>query len=175
VTASDRPGPSSGLGHESAAASNPEPALFTIGYEGATPDRLIETLRQAGVTTLVDVRELPNSRRPGFAKRALSEALARAGIGYRHVRALGTPPEGRAAAKAGRSAEMKRIFGARLAGTEAQAAVAALAAEAREGRVCLLCLEADPAQCHRSLVAEAVASPGDIAIVHLHAAGALPA
>jgi uncharacterized protein (DUF488 family) len=152
-----------------------ERPLFTIGYEGATPDRLIETLREAGVATLVDVRELPNSRRPGFAKRALSEALGRAGIEYRHVRALGTPPEGRAAAKAGRSAEMKRIFGARLAGTEAQAAVASLAAEARERRVCLLCLEADPAQCHRSLVAEAVASPGDIAIVHLHAVGAFPA
>jgi uncharacterized protein (DUF488 family) len=152
-----------------------ERPLFTIGYEGATPDRLIETLREAGVTMLVDVRELPNSRRPGFAKRALSEALGHAGIGYRHVRALGTPAEGRAAARAGRTGEMKRIFGARLAGGEAQAAVAALAAEAREARLCLLCLEADPAQCHRSLVAEAVACPGDIAIVHLHAAGALPA
>ena len=128
-----------------------------------------------GRNTRRDSQNSANSRRPGFAKRALSEALARAGIGYRHVRALGTPPEGRAAAKAGRTGEMKRIFGARLAGTEAQAAVAALAAEARAGRVCLLCLEADPAQCHRSLVAEAVASPGDIAIVHLHAAGALPA
>jgi uncharacterized protein (DUF488 family) len=175
VTASDRPGPSCGAGRESAASSTSENPLFTIGYEGATPDRLIEALRQAGVTTLVDVRELPNSRRPGFAKRALSEALAHAGIGYRHVRALGTPPEGRAASKAGRTGEMKRIFGARLAGTEAQAAVAALAAEAREGRVCLLCLEADPRRCHRSLVAEAVACPGDIAIVHLHAAGDLPA
>lgn len=148
--------------------------LFTIGYEGATPDRLIETLREAGVATLVDVRDLPNSRRPGFAKRALSEALERAGIGYRHLRALGTPPEGRAAAKAGRTGEMKRIFGARLAGGEAQAAVAALAAEARGARLCLLCLEADPNQCHRSLVAEAVASTGDIAIVHLHAIGNLP-
>jgi uncharacterized protein (DUF488 family) len=153
-------------------AENP---LFTIGYEGATPDRLIGTLLEAGVTTLVDVRELANSRRPGFAKRALSEALGQAGIGYRHVRALGTPAEGRAAARAGRSAEMKRIFGARLAGGEAQAAVAALAAEAREARLCLLCLEADPAQCHRSLVAEAVACPGDMAIVHLHVAGDLPA
>ncbi|MFC7475290.1 DUF488 family protein [Dankookia sp. GCM10030260] len=175
MTASDRPGPSSGPGRESAASASSESSLFTIGYEGATPDRLIETLRAAGVTTLVDVRELPNSRRPGFAKRALSEALARAGIGYRHVRALGTPPEGRAAAKAGRTGEMKRIFGARLAGTEAQAAVAALAAEAPAARLCLLCLEADPRQCHRTLVAEAVASAGDIAIVHLHTAGDLPA
>jgi uncharacterized protein (DUF488 family) len=149
----------------------PASPLFTIGYEGATPERLIGRLKEAGVTTLVDVRELPNSRRPGFSKRALSEALQRAGIGYHHVRALGTPPEGRAAARAGRSAEMRRIFGARLAGTEGQAAVAELAAQAREGRICLLCLEADPARCHRTLVAEAVASQGGVAIVHLHPAG----
>ena len=148
--------------------------LFTIGYEGATQDGLIARLRQAGVTTLVDVRELPNSRRPGFAKRSLSEALERAGIGYRHVRALGTPPEGRAAARAGRTGEMKRIFGARLAGMEAQAAVADLAAATRQERLCLLCLEAEPAVCHRALVAEAVASAGGIAIVHLHSAGDLP-
>jgi len=175
VTASERPGRCSGPGRDPAAASASDPPLFTIGYEGATPDRLVATLLEAGITTLVDVRELPNSRRPGFAKRALSEALGRAGIGYRHVRALGTPPEGRAAAKAGRTGEMQRIFGARLAGTEAQAAVAALAGEAREARLCLLCLEADPSVCHRTLVAEAVARSGGIAIVHLHAAGALPA
>ncbi len=122
----------------------PVPPLFTIGYEGATPEALIARLRAAGVTTLVDVRELPNSRRPGFAKQALSGALQAAGLRYVHLRALGTPPEGRAAARAGRSAEMKRIFGARLAGTEAQAAIAALAGQAREERLCLLCLEADP-------------------------------
>lgn len=148
--------------------------LFTIGYEGTTPDALVATLREAGVTMLVDVRELPNSRRPGFAKRALSETLERAGIAYRHVRALGTPAEGRAAARAGRSAEMKRIFGARLAGTEAQAALAALAGEARAGRVCLLCLEADPARCHRTLVAEAVAASGELDIIHLHPCGGMP-
>jgi len=150
------------------------PPLFTIGYEGLTPDRMIAMLREAGVTTLVDVRELPNSRRPGFAKRALSEALGRAGIGYAHVRALGTPPEGRAAARAGRTGEMQRIFGARLAGTEAQAAVAALAAQAGTERICLLCLEADPAQCHRRLVAEAVAAVDGTSIVHLRQAGNMP-
>lgn len=151
-----------------------ESPLFTIGYEGTTPDALVASLREAGVTTLVDVRELPNSRRPGFSKRALAEVLERAGIGYRHVRALGTPAEGRAAARAGRSAEMKRIFGARLAGTEAQAAVAGLTAAAREGRLCLLCLERDPARCHRTLVAEAIARTGGIAIVHLQPACDVP-
>jgi uncharacterized protein (DUF488 family) len=133
--------------------------VFTIGYEEATPPRLIAALRAAGVTTLVDVRALANSRKPGFAKRALGAALAEAGIAYQHVPALGTPAEGRAAARAGRPAEMRRIFGARLAGLEGQAALAALTAQARAEPVCLLCLEADPAQCHRTLVAEAVGLP----------------
>lgn len=147
------------------------PTLFTIGYEGTTPDRLIGTLQAAGVRQLVDVRELANSRRPGFAKRALSEALGRAGIEYTHVKALGTPAEGRAAARAGRAAEMHRIFRVRLAGMEAQAALAGLAAQAREAPVCLLCLEADPQQCHRRLVAEALQGLGDFAVTHLHPSG----
>ena len=149
-------------------------ALFTIGYDGATPARLIAALRGAGVATLVDVRAIAASRKPGFAKTALSAALAEAGIGYDHQRALGTPAEGRAAARAGCTAEMRRIFAARLAGTEAQAALAALAARARAEPVCLLCLEADPAQCHRTLVAEAVAAGGGIAISHLHPAAETP-
>jgi uncharacterized protein (DUF488 family) len=149
--------------------------LFTIGYEDATPARLIGTLKDAGVTTLVDVRALANSRRPGFAKTALSAALAEAGIGYEHVKALGTPAAGRAAARAGRPAEMRRIFSAHLAGTEAQAALANLtdrvhSDRARRETLCLLCLEADPAQCHRTLVAEAVAATGGAAITHLHPA-----
>ena len=74
--------------------------LFTTGYEAATPARLIATLRDAGVTTLVDVRALANSRRPGFAKTALSAALAEAGIGYEHLKALGTLAAGRAAMRA---------------------------------------------------------------------------
>ena len=144
--------------------------LFTIGYEDATPARLIEALHGAGVTTLVDVRALANSRKPGFAKTALSAALAEAGIGYQHVKALGTPAEGRAAVRAGRPAEMRRIFGAHLAGLEAQAALAGLADQARRETVCLLCLEADPARCHRTLVAEAVAATSGVAVTHLHPA-----
>jgi uncharacterized protein (DUF488 family) len=140
--------------------------VFTIGYEDATPARLISALRDQGVATLVDVRALANSRRPGFAKRALGAALAEAGIGYLHVPALGTPAEGRAAVREGRPAEMRRIFAARLAGVEAQAALAALSAQARREPVCLLCLEADPQRCHRTLVAEAVGLP----VHHLSAA-----
>jgi len=135
------------------------PAVATIGYEGATPDRLIAALKAEGVATLVDVRAIAASRRPGFAKRALSAAVEGAGIGYLHLRALGTPASGREAARAGRPAEMRRIFAAHLAGVEAQAALAKLSALARRQPVCLLCLEADPAHCHRTLVAEAVGLP----------------
>jgi uncharacterized protein (DUF488 family) len=142
--------------------------LFTIGYEQATPAALIEALRAAGVRTLVDVRALANSRRPGFSKRALSAALEEAGIGYEHLRALGTPAEGRAAVRSGHPEAMRRIFAEHLKGTEPQAALAALADRARREPVCLLCLEADPRHCHRTLVAEAVAAGGDIAITHLH-------
>lgn len=145
--------------------------VCTIGYEGATPDALIAALRAAGVETLVDVRALASSRRPGFAKTALSAALEGAGIGYLHLRALGTPAEGRAAVRAGKPAVMRRIFAAHLAGDEPQAALANLTDLAQRQRVCLLCLEADPAQCHRTLVAEAVGLP----IRHLHPAGVSPA
>lgn len=141
--------------------------VLTVGYEGATPDRLIAALKEAGVETLVDVRALANSRRPGFAKGALSAALGEAGIGYLHLRALGTPAAGRAAVRAGRPEAMRRIFAEHLAGTEAQAALAGLRDLARRQRVCLLCLEADPRRCHRTLVAEAV----DLPVVHLSPGG----
>lgn len=133
--------------------------VLTIGYEGTTPDGLIAALKASGVRVLVDVRALANSRKPGFAKGALSASLEAAGIGYLHLRALGTPAEGRVAVRSGRPAEMRRIFAKHLAGTEAQAALANLSDLARQQRVCLLCLEADPRQCHRTLVAEAVGLP----------------
>lgn len=139
-------------------------AVLTIGYEGTTPDRLIAALKGAEVATLVDVRALANSRRPGFAKGALSAALEAAGIGYLHLRALGTPAAGRAAVRAGRPAEMRRIFAAHMKGDEPQAALANLRDLSARQRVCLLCLEADPAHCHRTLVAEAVGG----GVTHLH-------
>nr|WP_255569331.1 DUF488 domain-containing protein [Neoroseomonas alba] len=120
-------------------------------------------MQDSGVRVLVDVRALANSRKPGFAKTALSAALEQAGIGYLHLRALGTPAEGRASVRSGKPAEMRRIFARHLAGTEAQAALANLSDLARQQRVCLLCLEADPQHCHRTLVAEAVGLP----VVHL--------
>ncbi|WP_372616967.1 DUF488 family protein [Falsiroseomonas sp.] len=133
--------------------------VATIGYETATPATLVAALRAAGVARVVDVRALANSRKPGFAKRALSAALAEAGICYEHLPALGTPAAGREAARSGRPEVMRRVFAAHLAGVEPQAALAGLRERARHERLCLLCLEADPARCHRTLVAEAIGLP----------------
>lgn len=144
------------------------PSLATIGYEGTTVQRVVEVLREAAVALLVDVRAVASSRRPGFSKTRLAAHLEEAGIGYLHLRGLGTPAEGRAAARAGRHDEMRRIFGGHLAMPGAQAELDALAEIVRSGRrACLLCFEADPAHCHRTLVAAAVSSLVPVEIVHL--------
>ena len=131
--------------------------LATIGYENTTVPRFLETLKGAGVDLLVDVRAIAGSRRPGFAKTKLAENVGTIGIEYLHLRGLGTPAEGRAAARAGRHDEMRSVFMEHLETPEAQDELERLAELVRSGRrVCLLCLEADPAHCHRSLVAEAL-------------------
>jgi uncharacterized protein (DUF488 family) len=146
----------------------PANSVATIGYENATVPRLLEALAGAGVDLVVDVRALANSRRPGFAKTRLSAALAEAGIGYLHLRSLGTPAEGRAAARAGRHDELREVFHAHLATADARGGMEELASLVRGGRrVCLLCLEADPAHCHRSLVAGALAERVPVEVVHL--------
>lgn len=143
-------------------------SIATIGYEDTTVQRFLDTLKDAGVELLVDVRAVAGSRRPGFAKTKLSENVASIGIGYLHLRGLGTPSDGRAAARAGRHDEMRAIFLDHLETTEAQADLHALAELVRGGkRVCLLCLEADPAHCHRSIVAEALGEIVPITVDHL--------
>ena len=117
---------------------------------------MIAALTGAGVAVLADVRALPLSRRPGFSKTALAAALAEAGIEYRHFKALGTPADGRAAARAGRHAELERIYAGQLQLPEAMAAGAQLADLARERHVALLCYERDARVCHRTLLREAM-------------------
>jgi uncharacterized protein (DUF488 family) len=142
--------------------------VTTVGYQGATVHTFLQALREARVELLVDVRAVSSSRRPGFAKSALAANLQGAGIEYLHLRDLGTPAAGRAAARAGRHAEMRRIFLAHLGTSAAQAALEALGEIVRSGRrVCLLCFEADAAHCHRSLVADALAALVPLRVTHL--------
>jgi uncharacterized protein (DUF488 family) len=141
--------------------------IFTIGYEGTTVGEFIAALLQAGVKRVIDVRALPLSRRPGFSKTALKGALEEAGIEYLHLKALGTPADGRAAARAGRHADMARIYAGQLELPEAMAQSAQMLELAREKPSALLCLERDPTHCHRSLLLDAMAAGAEVR--HLYA------
>lgn len=141
--------------------------IFTIGYENATVSELIAALRAAGVERVIDVRALPLSRRPGFSKTALRNALAESGIDYVHLRALGTPAEGRAAARAGRHSDLMRIYSGQLELPEAMAEAGQMLELAAAGPSALLCYERDPSACHRSLLLEEVAPLAEV--THLFA------
>ena len=130
--------------------------LFTIGYEGATQAELIGALKAAGVERVIDVRAVPMSRKPGFSKNILAAGLREAGIDYVHLRALGTPPAGREAARKGRFDVMERIYAEQLETTEAGVDAARMVALAKEKPSVLLCFERDPAHCHRTPLREAV-------------------
>jgi uncharacterized protein (DUF488 family) len=136
--------------------------IFTIGYEATTMSDFIAALASAGVKRVIDVRALPLSRRPGFSKTPLKGALAEAGIDYVHLRALGTPPSGREAARKGRHAELERIYGGQLELPEAIAEGAQMLELARERPSALLCYEREPSGCHRSLLLRAVAPDADV-------------
>src|ERR1700720_1341317 len=145
--------------------------LYTIGYEKALLKDIISTLAAARVATLIDVRDRPISRRPGFSKRQLAAAIQDAGMRYVHLQALGTPPEGRLAS---RRREWDRFWGIveeKLARPEAELALqeAAEIAEAAPG--CLLCYEADWQICHRRRVAEMLAQRHGLAVSHLKVGG----
>lgn len=130
------------------------PAPATIGYENATLDDVIARLKAAGIAIVIDVRAVASSRRPGFSKTMLAASLAAQGIGYLHLRALGTPKPGREAARAGRIGEMREIFERHMATPEAVDALAHAIAVASEKPAAMLCYEADAAGCHRRVLAE---------------------
>ena len=129
--------------------------IFTIGYEGATQAELVAALVAAGVERVIDVRAVPLSRKPGFSKNVLAAGLKEAGIDYVHLKALGTPPEGREAARQGRHDVLERVYAEQLETPEAAADGARMVALAEEKRSALLCFERDPAQCHRTLLRRA--------------------
>ena len=138
---------------------------FTIGYEATTMAEFLAALQQAGVERIIDVRAVPNSRRPGFSKNPLKNALAEVGIDYVHLKALGTPADGRAAARAGRHDDLERIYAGQLDLPEAIVQAEQMRELADEKPSALLCYERDPAACHRTLLLDAVAA--DAEVTHL--------
>lgn len=143
------------------------PTLFTIGYEAATLDQVIATLRGAGVDLVLDVRAVAASRRAGFSKTILRTSLEAEGIGYVHLRGLGTPKPGREAARKGRIAEMESIFAEHARTPEAQDDLARAVAIAEGHRAALLCFERCAAGCHRRIVADMIRDATGCAIEHL--------
>jgi uncharacterized protein (DUF488 family) len=127
--------------------------LFTIGYEQAKPAAVLGELKRAKVDLLVDTRAVAASRRPGFSKRQLAASLDEAGIAYIHLQKLGTPAEGRAAAKSGDLDTLWRIYDKHIKKPEAQEALGELLALIKsKKRVALLCYCRDPNACHRSRI-----------------------
>lgn len=143
------------------------PPLFTIGYEGASFDAVLGALKARGVGVLLDVRELPLSRRAGFSKRPLSAGLEEAGIGYVHLKGLGTPKEGRVAAHQGDLDRFWSIVEDKMRTPEAEHDLNRAAALARERPACLLCFEASPHLCHRLRVGELLHSRFGFTVEHL--------
>ncbi|MGD9845527.1 MAG: DUF488 family protein [Variibacter sp.] len=133
------------------------PPLFTIGYEHATSKAVLDALAAAGVELVVDTRAVAASRRPGFSKRQLAASLDAQGIGYLHLRGLGTPTEGRNAAHSGHLDKMFRIYEKHVRTPEAREQLDELVSLVSAGRrVCLLCYERDANHCHRRRIAELV-------------------
>ena len=141
-------------------------SLMTIGYEGVDIHTFIASLTSNRVAVLIDVRELPLSRKKYFSKSALSAAIQDAGMDYRHVPALGCPRNIRKEYRMDADWERYRRRFNRYLKTQSDSLLE-LRDAAYAGRCCLMCFEADHRFCHRSLVTEALARQGNIEIRHL--------
>ncbi|HEX5212447.1 MAG TPA: DUF488 domain-containing protein [Pseudolabrys sp.] len=127
--------------------------LFTIGYEKAKPAAVMGELKRAKIDLLVDTRAVAASRRPGFSKRQLAASLDEEGIAYIHLQKLGTPAQGRAAAKSGDYATLWRIYDKHIKSRAAHEELDELLTLIKsKKRVALLCYCRDPKACHRSRI-----------------------
>ncbi|MGB3683877.1 MAG: DUF488 domain-containing protein [Rubrobacteraceae bacterium] len=135
--------------------------LFTIGYEGSDIKTFVAVLKSFDVDTLIDVRDLPLSRKPGFSKKALSLAMGEAGILYLHNRSLGAPKEIRTALReTGDWDSYRESYHHTLLNNDSQ--IERIAESSSYKKVCLMCFENDYRTCHRSLIAERMETLGYI-------------
>jgi uncharacterized protein (DUF488 family) len=142
--------------------------LFTIGYEQTPAKSVLDELEQAGVKLLVDVRAVASSRRPGFSKSQLAAGLDERGIAYVHLRGLGTPKDGRLAARAGQYETLQKIYAKHLKTPQAKEELDELSALVKKsGPVCILCYERDHMHCHRRWIAEIIEERDDVKVDNL--------
>lgn len=139
--------------------------LMTIGYEGSSAEDFVATLQAAKVTLLLDVREIPVSRRKGFSKKALTQLVEDAGIAYRHERDLGSPKPIRAQLHS--DGDYKTYFKSFTKYLESQQPLLKKLASELNGNIVLVCYERDPATCHRSVVARQLESLTGLKVKHL--------
>jgi uncharacterized protein (DUF488 family) len=144
-----------------------ELTLATIGYEGSVIDDFVATLQLAQVEIVLDVRDVPISRKRGFSKSALEAALAAGGLGYVHLKGLGDPKPGRVAAREGRFSEFRKIFGDHLQSTAARTDLRYAIELTKTRAVCLVCFERDHKNCHRCMIAEEMSKQAGFRIRHL--------
>lgn len=128
--------------------------LYTVGYEGADITHFLRTLKDCGVKRLIDIRDVPVSRKRGFSKTALANALEGVGIAYSHLKELGDPKAGREAMRRGDYPGFLEIYSSHIATPQGQEALRAAVDLAQESPSILLCYERSPAQCHRTVVAK---------------------
>lgn len=140
--------------------------ISTIGYEKADISDFIATLHEIGVTQVIDVRELPQSRRRGFSKNILAGNLERQGISYLHFKALGDPKHGREAARRGDFQEFREIYRAHIELDAARAALESVAECAAAKPSVLLCYERDHRECHRNIIADLLAVHYSFSVRH---------
>ena len=144
--------------------------LFTIGYEQTPSKAVLDELAHAGVKLLVDVRAIASSRRPGFSKSQLAAGLDERGIAYLHLRGLGTPKNGREAARSGQYELLHKIYSAHLKTTQAREELDELSSLVKtSGPVCILCYERDHSHCHRQWIAEIIEDRDGVTVKNLAA------
>jgi uncharacterized protein (DUF488 family) len=145
--------------------------MFTIGYEQTPAKAVLDELAHAGVKLLVDVRAIASSRRAGFSKTQLAAGLDERGISYLHLRGLGTPKEGREAARSGKYDLLHKIYAAHLKTPQAKEELDELSTLVKtSGPVCLLCYERDHTHCHRQWIAEIIEDRDGVKVENLEAA-----
>ncbi|MFJ5775026.1 DUF488 family protein [Streptomyces sp. NPDC093094] len=143
------------------------PGLWSAGYEGRDIDSFVSSLLDSRIDVVADVRLTPISRKKGFSKTRLGQALAEAGIEYTHLRGLGNPKDNRAPFWEGRLDVGRARFRGVLRSEEAQTDLERLAEHARQSRVAVLCFEKDESRCHRQVVLETVRKRAAVPVIPL--------
>jgi len=142
--------------------------IYTIGYEGMRIEDFLSLLREHDIETIVDIRELPLSRKPGFSKKALAETLNLGGLEYVHLPALGCPKAIRDRYRADGNWQSYRRGFLKYLKTQ-NAIIVELSALAAYSNCALLCFEADFNFCHRAMVADAVKQTNGMRVSHIRA------